>query len=94
MFMANILNVSQLGIENVPEISNFPEEAVKREFGADYGGTSFFTMDSEFGKDYKYCMMIVIHKENIADVYISFLSNNREQFEEYLLKAFHSIRFE
>lgn len=93
MFMANILNVSQSGMENMPGITDFPKEAVKKEFGADYGGTSFFTANSEFGKDYKYCMMIVIHKKDIADVYISFLSNNQEKFEEYMLIAFHSIKF-
>ena len=93
MFMANILNVSQSGMENMPSISDFPKEAVKKEFGADYGGTSFFKANSEFGQDYRYCLMMVIHKKDIADVYISFLSNNKERFEEYMLMAFHSIKF-
>jgi hypothetical protein len=94
LFMANILNVSQSGMENMPGIIDFPEEAVKKEFGADYGGTSFFSANSEFGKDYKYCLMMVILKKDVADVYISFLSNNKEKFEEYMLLAFHAIKFE
>ena len=93
MFMANILNVSKSGMGNMPGIADFPKEAVKKEFGADYGGTSFFMANSEFGKDYKYCMMMVLHKKDIADVYVSFLSNSKERFEEYMLIAFHSIKF-
>ena len=93
MFMANILNVSQTGPENMPAVTDFPIEAVKNEFGADYGGFYFFIANSEFGKNYKYCLMMVIHKRNIADVYVSFLGNDKEKFNEYMLKAFHAIRF-
>ncbi len=93
MFMANILNVSQSGMENMPQISDFSPEAVKTEFGADYGGSSFFRANSEFGEGYEYCMMMVIHKKDIADVYVSFLGNDMGKFEEYMLKAFHAIRF-
>jgi hypothetical protein len=94
MFMANILNVSQSGFEFMPSISDFPPEAVKQEFGADYGGTTFFVANSEFGKDYTFCLMMVLHKKDVADVYVSFLGNNQAAFEEYMLKAFHAIRFE
>ena len=94
MFMVNILNVSQSGMENMPSITDFPKEAVKQEFGADYGGTSFFEANSEFGKDYKFCLMVALHKKDVADVYISFLGNNREKFDEYMLKAFHALKFQ
>lgn len=93
MFRANILNVSQAGLNNMPGISDFPPEAVKKEFGADYGATSFFLANSEFGKNYKYCLMMVIHKKDLADVYVSFLGNDQSTFQEYMLKAFHAIKF-
>ena len=93
MFLANILNVSQLGMDNVPQRSSFPLDAVNKEFGADFGATSFFQANSQFAEGYNFCLMIVLHKKDVADVYVSFLGNNQKKFEEYMLKAFHSLQF-
>ncbi|MEM8900438.1 MAG: hypothetical protein AAGC85_20145, partial [Bacteroidota bacterium] len=71
-FQANILNVSQSGTEAMPNIQYFHPSSVKKEFGADAGGSSFFNPNSDFGKNYGLCSMVMLHKENIADVYISF----------------------
>jgi hypothetical protein len=93
MFMANILNVAQVGLEDMPSTGDFPSEAVKEEFGADYGATSFFVPNSEFGTNYRLCLMVVIHKKDLADVYICFLGNNEESFEENMMRAFHALKF-
>ncbi len=93
MFMTSILNIAQSGFESMPQTSAFPEEAVKTEFSADYGSTSFFIANSGFAEGYELCLLMVLHKEDVADVYVSFLGNNMEKFEEYMLMAFYSIRF-
>ena len=93
MYMANILNVSQAGMENMPGSTPFPSEAVKTEFGADYGATAFFPANSEFAKDHEFCMMILLHKDDVADVFISILANTPEEIEENLMTVFHACRF-
>ena len=93
MFMANILNVSQAGMQNMPETSSFPADAVKKEFGADYGATTFFKANSEFSEGYDFCLMLVIHKKDVADVYISFLGKNPEKLVKQMSLAFSSLKF-
>lgn len=57
----------------------FPPEAVKREFGADWGGTWFITVkNNSFGTEYKYCGMTTLHKSGAADAYIMYLCNSKE----------------
>jgi hypothetical protein len=57
----------------------FPPEAVKKEFGADWGGTWFIPVkNNSFGTDYKYCGMTVLHKSGAADAYIMYLCNSKE----------------
>jgi len=57
----------------------FPPEAVKREFGADWGGTWFITVkNNSFGTEYKYCGMTALHKTGAADAYIMYLCNSKE----------------
>ncbi|MDB5002815.1 MAG: hypothetical protein JWQ34_1040 [Mucilaginibacter sp.] len=57
----------------------FPPEAVKREFGADWGGTWFINIkNNSFGTEYKYCGMTTLHKTGAADAYIMYLCNSKE----------------
>jgi len=74
----------------------FDTEAVKSEFNADWGVTTFVDLNpnGEFGKGYKYCMIVAIHKRDIADAYYFYLSNTKDQFMDNVDPLFHSLKFE
>lgn len=71
----------------------FDPQAVQKEFGADWGATTFFELDSDFGKGYKYCLMVVIHKKDVADAYYFYTSNTKKDFETNMQPFFHSLTF-
>ncbi len=76
------------------EIQAFDKNAVKKEFNADWGATTFVVLKSDFGKGYKYCMIVTIHKDDVADAYYFYLSNTKENFSENEDPLFHTLRFD
>lgn len=88
---ATVLNISG---GQLPDISQFDKEAVKNEFNADWGATTFVTVGEEFGQAYKYCVVVAIHKDDIGDAYIFFLSDTKVDFDKNMQTAFHSLRFD
>jgi len=90
LFQTVILNCS--GGE-FREITAFEKAAVKSEFNADWGGTVFFHPRKEFGQQYKYCMVVALHKSRAGDAFIFYLSDTRDNFNDLVLPAFHSLRF-
>ena len=76
-----------------PKITEFQKEAVKREFNADWGGTVIIHPRKEFGQDYKYCMIIALHRSHAGDAYIFFLADKQEGFNDLVAPAFHSLLF-
>jgi hypothetical protein len=87
---SNVLNMT--GGQNV-KIGGFPAQAVKDEFNANVGGSAFFTFNCEFGKGYKYGQMVVLHKDNVADVIITYLSNDKDKHPKLMEEAFHALKF-
>lgn len=87
---ANVLNMT--GGENY-DIGPFPEQAVRNEFNADAGGSSFFEFNCDFGKGYKYGHMVYLHKDDIADVIITYMSNDKTKHPDLMMTAFHSLAF-
>lgn len=63
----------------------FAPTDVKREFGADAGGFFMVSVkNNSFGTDYKFCSMIALQKDNVANVYIFYLCNSmKELFDNY-----------
>ncbi|MDO3695000.1 hypothetical protein QVZ41_09115 [Wenyingzhuangia sp. chi5] len=96
MFIATLVNVSQAKVENLPKNGAIPPKDVKTQYGADSARvTAIFEANSTFAKDYKYCMMVFLHKENAANVYMSYLSNdnNHENYKKNLIKVLPALRF-
>ncbi len=87
---ANVLNMTGGKMYN---IGSFPPQAVKKEFNADDGGSCFFEFNCEFGKGYKYGQFMYLHKNNIADVIITFMSNNKKTHSDLMMAGFHSLKF-
>jgi hypothetical protein len=87
---SNVLNMTA---GESMDVDPFPTAAVKKEFNADYGGSAFFQFKCEFGKGYKYGQMIVLHKDDVADILITYLSNNKETHMELMKIPFHALIF-
>ena len=87
---ANALNMTAGKGAN---IGSFPKEAVSKEFKADNGGSSFFDFNCSFGKGYKYGQMVFLHKDNIADVIITYMSNDKTKHSALMLEPFHTLTF-
>ncbi|RZK61485.1 MAG: hypothetical protein EOO59_04955 [Hymenobacter sp.] len=97
LLMTVVANISG---GQVPQINDFPAEAVRREFRADWGGTTLVPPGRQFAPGYKYCMVVALHKRNAADVYCFYLFNKREAINDLMKAAtpdeaaFHALRFE
>lgn len=94
-FYKQILSVTLLNISGgqLPECNYFGTEAVKSEFGADAGATAMVRVGEEFGQDYKYCLLVYIHKKGIGDGYIFYLADDHEIIPDLMLPIFHSLKF-
>ena len=90
LFQTTALNISG---GQFPEINIYDKDAVKEEFNADWGASAFVQTVKEFGQNYKYCMIVGIHKDNFADAYIFYLSDNTEDFEKLAGPVFHALKF-
>lgn len=96
MFKATLLNIGMGGpaTGELPEISAFPAEAVRGEFGADWGAVAFVMLGPEFGgSTYKYCLAMTIHRDNVGDAYIFYLSDDNQTMSNLMEKPFHALQF-
>jgi hypothetical protein len=93
MFLVTAMNAGMGANGGMPEVKYFDSAAVKNEFNADEGGTVFINAGKEFGQEYKYCMIVGIHKDNIGDAYIFYLSKTKDGFMDLMNPSFHSLRF-
>jgi hypothetical protein len=81
-------------------INFFKPEAVKREFGADWGGTmAFEIVNDSFGTHYKYCIMTVLHKNDVASAYVFYLSDTKDNMRKLMAEfvattgGFYALKF-
>lgn len=86
-------NVANMTAGASMEFGPFPPAAVKKEFNGDKGGSAFFEFKCEFGKGYKYGQMVVLHKDNVADVIITYMSNDKTKHPDLMMVPFHSLVF-
>lgn len=87
---ANALNMTG---GNGASIGSFPTAAVQREFNADAGGSSFFLFNCQFGEGYEFGQFVFLHKDDVADVIITFMSNDKSTHSDLMDAAFHSLVF-
>ena len=90
-FVAIAFNIS--GGKMLKGSSTFPPEAIKAEFNADWGAMTMVEAGKEFGQDYKYCVMVAIHKDDVADAYYFYLANDQQTIKEQMQPVFHSLKF-
>lgn len=90
MIMVTVLNISG---GQMPGYNMFGTEAVQKEFNADSGGAASCTLGPEFGQDYKYCLLVYIHKNGVGDGYIFYLANENEMIPDLMEPIFHALKF-
>lgn len=90
IIQANVLNMTG---GQMYDIGAFPSEAVKNEFNAEAGGSCFFPFHCEFGKGYTYGQFVYLHKDDVADVIITFMSNDKETHGDLMMIGFHALTF-
>jgi len=76
------------------EFKTFEKSAAKDEFNADWGAITLVELRSDFGKGYRFCMVVALHKDNVGDAYLFFLANKQDAFPTGMRSLFHSLRFE
>jgi hypothetical protein len=89
-FQAIVFNVSG---GKMAKIGGFDAQALKREFNADWGALTMVEVGKEFGQNYKYCLLVAIHKDNVGDAYYFYLANTKEGIMKNMQASFHSLRF-
>jgi len=90
IFEMTVLNISG-GL--LPEYTTFNAEAAKNEFGADEGATVMVRAGKEFGQDYKYCLLVYIHKSDVGDGYIFYLADDQKIIDDLMQPIFHGLKF-
>jgi len=84
----------------MPEIHEISHAAVQKEFNAEWGAYVDVQPCDEFAQKYKYCTIFAMHKDNVADVFIMYLYDNKDTFlqrkpfeEETTDRDFRSLQF-
>ncbi len=89
---ALVMNISHS--EDTLGITEFKAADVKKEFNADWGASFYIPCNSEFGKGYKYAMVVALHKKNVANAYAIYLFDDGEEITNEMMRSFHSLRFD
>ena len=76
----------------IPKIEEISTDTAKR-FNADYAGNSDFEFLCEFGKGYKYGKFICLHKKSVADVIITFMSNEKKTLADLMAISLYALTF-
>ncbi|MGH1336368.1 MAG: hypothetical protein ACRBFS_09595 [Aureispira sp.] len=73
-------------------VSPYPA-VTKKVYNADWDAVAFF--ESGWPKEgYKYCYLISVHKDGVANIYIYVLANNKEDFVDISGLMAESIKFQ
>jgi len=90
-YLALIQNVAN---RVIAEPSPFPEHAVKAEFGADWGAVCRLGLaPSSFGEGYSECMLVCLHRRDLADAYIFFMFDDYSAVAKLIESNFYTLTF-
>ena len=81
-----------------PTTKDFPAEAARTEFGADWGTTTLVRAGKEFGLKYAKCLVVALHKQDAADAYCFYLFDQMDDLGPLLdsptADVFYALRFQ
>lgn len=90
IFEMTALNISG---GNLPEYTNFDTGAVKSEFNADAGCTVMVQVIEDFGQEYKYCLLVYIHKKGVGDGYVFYMAEDNNIIPDLMDPIFTALTF-
>ena len=91
--IANKIQGKEMNMDALPEVKELSHATVDLEFNADWGAETTVQPCDEFAQKYKYCTIFEMHKDNIADVFIMYLYDDKDTFDESIKPDFHSLAF-
>ena len=68
-------------------------EVAQEQFNAGWASIAVFNTNLKFFPKYKFAMLVAIHKNDLADAYILYLTNNLESSKALINKAMASLKF-
>jgi hypothetical protein len=89
-FLASLLNISN---GQIPDYTVYDALSAKNDFNADWGATAITSPNESFGQDYKYCLIVFLHKHNLGDAFIFFLSDDREMLINDMRTYLFNMKF-
>jgi hypothetical protein len=93
IFVTVLLNIG-MGSSGTPEINRLDSLTLKNEYNADFGVTAIVNLGKDFGgESYKYCTVLMIHKDFIGDACIFYVSDKKIKINETIKNLFHSLKF-
>jgi len=91
----NLMNLTQMdSTANIYEYINV-DSLITNSLNVEKAGYTAFDIRSGYGKGYKYCTMVFAHKHDIANLYITILSNSNDEAlrKDLIDVAVNSINF-
>lgn len=72
----------------------YPAEQAQELFNAGWAAFAIFDLHPSLSADYQYGMLLAIHRNDAADAYTLFLTNDLEASKQKIQSAMTSLRFE
>ena len=89
--ITNVMNISRS--EKTEEINTCKPDIVKHDFNADWGSSYYIENNSEYGKDYKYSLVVALHKKDIANAFVVYLFDDDKDISNEMLSSFNNLKF-
>jgi len=93
-YAPSLMQVTLLNISGrMPDPNVFGSEAVKNEFNADWGASGTVPI-GDWGNGYKYCLMVLLHKNDLGQGYTFYLGDDLELIYKEMKNIFHNLKFD
>ncbi|HLP10394.1 MAG TPA: hypothetical protein VK177_00580 [Flavobacteriales bacterium] len=90
----SLMQVTLLNISGrMPDPNVFGSEAVKTEFNADWGASGAVPVGT-WAQGYKYCLMVLLHKNDYGQGYVFYLGDDLETIHKEMKSIFHNLKFD
>ena len=93
MLTATLLNITAQQ-SDILDFTEFPPDAVKNEFNADWGATALVIPKKEFSADFDTCMVVYIYKKRVgAFMFYLFNSTSQDAAIKGWQDVYYALRF-
>jgi len=93
LFTSIVLNASGEALPNIPKIQELGQGVANMEYNADWVANSSFYAKSTFSKGFDINSVIALRKNDVAEVYVFFLFNDREKGAALVSKLATCLKF-